>query len=104
LEIDELRTVEATDAAGKPYQVVVSRQAESRIVDPNTKIALTTQNINYGSKLFFPNGSAVKKGDKIGEIINKDEFSDYGDYILNFQYWQKTEPIDVFDQLKCFKK
>ena len=67
LEIDELRTVEATDAAGKPYQVVVSRQAESRIVDPNTKIALTTQNINYGSKLFFPNGSAVKKGDKICE-------------------------------------
>ena len=67
LEIDELRTVEAIDATGKPYQVVVSRQAESRIVDPNTKIALTTQNINYGSKLFFPNGSTVKKGDKICE-------------------------------------
>ena len=49
-------------------------------------------------------GDEVKKGDKIGEIINKDEFSDYGDYVLDFQYWQKTEPIDVFYQLKCFKK
>ena len=49
-------------------------------------------------------GDEVKKGDKIGEIINKDEFSDYGDYVLDFQYWQKTEPIDVFDQLKCIKK
>ena len=49
-------------------------------------------------------GDEVKKGDKIGEIINRDEFSDYGDYVLDFQYWQKTEPIDVFYQLKCFKK
>ena len=46
----------------------------------------------------------IKKGDKIGEISKKDEFSDKGDYILDFQYWQKTEPIDVFDQLKCIKK
>ena len=49
-------------------------------------------------------GDEVKKGDKIGEIINKDEFSDYGDYVLDFQYWQKTELIDVFDRLKCIKK
>ena len=52
----------------------------------------------------FTKGDEVKIGDKIGEIINKDEFSDYGDYVLDFQYWQKTEPIDVFDQLKCIKK
>jgi DNA-directed RNA polymerase subunit beta' len=41
LEIDELRSVEAVDeATGSKYQVVVSRLAEMRIVDPNTKIVL----------------------------------------------------------------
>ncbi|MBO5345496.1 MAG: DNA-directed RNA polymerase subunit beta', partial [Paludibacteraceae bacterium] len=67
LEIDELRTVEAEDATGTKYQVVVGRLAEARIIDHNTGIALTTQNIPYGSKLFIPAGSEVKKGDKICE-------------------------------------
>lgn len=49
-------------------------------------------------------GDEVRIGDEIGEINNKSEFSDYGDYVLNFQYWQKTEPIDVFDRLKCMKQ
>ena len=68
LEIDELRAVEADDAsAGKKYQVVVSRLAEMRIVDPNTKIVLLTHNIPYGSKLFFNNGDKISKGDVIIE-------------------------------------
>ena len=67
LEIDELRTVDAEDATGNKYQVVVGRLAEVRIIDHNTGIALTTQNIPYGSKLFIPAGSDVKKGDKICE-------------------------------------
>ena len=46
----------------------------------------------------------VKIGDVIGTIDKKSEFSDYGDYVLDFQYWQKTEPIDIFDRLKCIKK
>ena len=67
LEIDELRTVDAEDATGNKYQVVVGRLAEARIIDHNTGIALTTQNIPYGSKLFIPAGSDIKKGDKICE-------------------------------------
>ena len=68
LEIDELRTVEAIDeVSGKKHFVVVSRLAELRIVDPNTKIVLLTHNIPYGSKLFFENGATVKKGDTIIE-------------------------------------
>ena len=67
LEIDELRTVDAEDATGTKYQVVVGRLAEARIIDHNTGIALTTQNIPYGSKLFIPAGSDIKKGDKICE-------------------------------------
>ena len=67
LEIDELRTVKVHDAAGNDYDVVVSRQAEARIIDANTRIILTTQPIAYGSKLFFENGATLKKGDKICE-------------------------------------
>ncbi len=67
LEIDELRTVKAHDATGNDYDVVVSRQAEARIIDANTHIILTTQPIAYGSKLFFENGATLKKGDKICE-------------------------------------
>jgi len=67
LEIDELRSVESVDAAGVKHQVVVSRLAEMRIVDPNTKIVLLTNNIPYGSKLYFSNGDTVKRGDVIIE-------------------------------------
>ncbi|MDY3069538.1 MAG: DNA-directed RNA polymerase subunit beta', partial [Parabacteroides sp.] len=66
LEIDELRAVE-TEENGKKFQVVVSRLAEMRLVDPNTNIVLMTQNIPYGSKLFFSNGDLLKKGDVIIE-------------------------------------
>ena len=67
LEIDELRAVDAVDASGKAHRVVVGRLAEIRIVDANTKIVLTTQNIPYGSKLYKKAGDKVKKGDKICE-------------------------------------
>ena len=67
LEIDELRTVDYVDESGNKQLIVVGRLAEMRIVDPNTKMVLTTANIPYGSKLYFGNGSTVKKGDMICE-------------------------------------
>ncbi len=67
LEIDELRTVDSVDEAGKKIQIVVSRLAELRIVEPHTKIVLHTHNIPYASKLHFNNGDKVKKGDVIIE-------------------------------------
>ncbi len=67
LEIDELRTVDATDEMGKNTQIVVSRLSEMRIVDPNTNIILHTHNIPYASKLYFKPGTKVKKGDMIIE-------------------------------------
>jgi DNA-directed RNA polymerase subunit beta' len=62
LEFDELRTVEAVDENKKNYQVVVSRLAEMRVIDTNTGIALTSQNIPYGAKLFVKDGEVVTKG------------------------------------------
>ena len=63
LEIDELRTVKDADGV----EIVVGRMAEMRIVEPKSGIVLTTANIPYGSKLYFTNGSEVKKGDMICE-------------------------------------
>lgn len=67
LEIDELRSVDTKDEAGKELQVVVGRLAEMRIIDPNTQIILTTQNIPYGSKLYAKSGEKVSKGQVICE-------------------------------------
>ena len=67
LEIEELRTVDSVDEAGKKVQIVVGRLAEMRIIDPHTKIVLTTTNIPYGSKLYFNNGDTLKKGDVVCE-------------------------------------
>ncbi|KGN83439.1 DNA-directed RNA polymerase subunit beta' [Porphyromonas sp. COT-290 OH860] len=64
LSFEELRAVEveATDT-DKAHKVVISRMAELRIIDPNTKIALFTGSVPYGAKLFFNDGDKVNKGD-----------------------------------------
>ncbi|HML85042.1 MAG TPA: DNA-directed RNA polymerase subunit beta', partial [Bacteroidales bacterium] len=67
LEIDELRSVEYTNAEGNTYDIVIGRSAEMRIVDSHTGIALTSANIPYGANLYFKNGSNIKKGDFISD-------------------------------------
>jgi DNA-directed RNA polymerase subunit beta' len=67
LEIDELRSVEYTNDAGEKYEIVIGRSAEMRIVDQNTRIALTSAHIPYGAKLYFQNGDSVKKGQLISD-------------------------------------
>jgi DNA-directed RNA polymerase subunit beta' len=67
LEIDEIRTVDITDDTAKPYQIVISRLSELRIVDPHTKIILASHNIPYASKIFFKNGDKIHKGNVIIE-------------------------------------
>ncbi len=66
-EIDELRVVDQFNEAGVKNYMVVSRLAELRIIDKNTRIQLSTHNIPYGSKLFIENGQEVKKGMRICE-------------------------------------
>jgi len=61
IEFDELRTVDAIENDTE-HQVVVSRLAEMRVIDTNTGIALTTQNIPYGSKLYVKDGDLCTKG------------------------------------------
>ena len=70
LEFDELRTVPFVENNGEEdvkCQMVVSRLAEVRFVDPNTNIVLSTLNVPYGSSLFFGQGDKVKKGDLVAK-------------------------------------
>ncbi|HNX89158.1 MAG TPA: DNA-directed RNA polymerase subunit beta' [Paludibacteraceae bacterium] len=101
LEFDELRTVDSIDEEGTECRVVVSRLTELRVVDPNTGIVLTTQNVPYGSKLYAKHGDLGRKGQFvcswdpfnaviIAEAEGKIEFEDV---IENVTY--KTEVDDA---------
>ena len=68
IEFDELRTVPYVEKQGEQdveCEMVVSRLAEIRFVDPNTKIVLSTLNVPYGSSLYKKQGDVVKKGELI---------------------------------------
>ena len=67
LEFDELRTVPFHDEDDKDCQMVVSRLAEVRFVDPHTDIVLSTLNVPYGSTLYFKHNDVVEKGDLIAK-------------------------------------
>ena len=64
-EIEDLRTVKGENAEGKAVDIVISRTSEIKIVDGNTGITLSTNNIPYGSQLFIKDGAKVEKGDLI---------------------------------------
>ena len=100
LEFEELRTVDAIDEDNKnTHQVVVSRLAEMRVVDVNTGIALTTQNIPYGSKLYVKDGDLGTKGQIICDwdpfnavIISETEGKiEFEDVIENVTFKAETD-------------
>jgi len=66
-EFEELRTVDHEDSDGKKVKIVIGRLAELKIIDPNTKITLSTHSIRPGSKLFVKEGSKIKKDEKVCE-------------------------------------
>ena len=61
VQIDELRTIERQNSKGENESIVLGRAAELHIIDKNTGITLTTQNVPYGSLLFVKNGEEVEK-------------------------------------------
>jgi DNA-directed RNA polymerase subunit beta' len=64
-EIEDLRTVKGEDGDGNAADIVISRTSEIKVIDSNTGITLSTNNIPYGSQLFVKNGAKVKSGDVI---------------------------------------
>ena len=63
LELEEVRTVKDKDGV----DIVVSRMAEMRIMEPKSGMMLSTANIPYGSKLYYKDGQTVSPGDMICE-------------------------------------
>ena len=65
LVIDDLKTVDGLDSEGNAVKIVISRTSEFKIIDKNSGIVLSTNNIPYGSHIFVDGKTKVKKGDVI---------------------------------------
>ena len=61
-EIEDLKTVKGEDAEGNEANIVISRTAELKLVDGNTKNILNIHNIPYGSSIFIKKGVKINKG------------------------------------------
>jgi DNA-directed RNA polymerase subunit beta' len=64
-EIEDLKTVKGEDKEGNKIDIVISRTSEIKLVDKKTGIALSTNNIPYGSSIYVKNGSQLTKGDVV---------------------------------------
>ena len=62
-EIEDLRTVQGENAEGEKANIIISRTAEFKLVEPKTGAVLSTHNLPYGSQVFVENGTKIKKGD-----------------------------------------
>jgi DNA-directed RNA polymerase subunit beta' len=66
LEIEDLKTVKTTNDDGDKVEIVISRSAETRVIDDKNGVILSTKIVPYGSTIFIKDGN-VKKGDVICE-------------------------------------
>ncbi|MCB0462280.1 MAG: DNA-directed RNA polymerase subunit beta', partial [Flavobacteriaceae bacterium] len=64
-EIEDLKTVKGKDSEGNDIDIVISRTSELKLIDEKTGIALSTNNIPYGSTIFTKNGAKLKAGDVV---------------------------------------
>ncbi|WP_196885173.1 DNA-directed RNA polymerase subunit beta' [Aureivirga sp. CE67] len=63
--IEDLNTVEGEDNQGNKVNIVISRTSEIKIIDPETNLVLSTNNIPYGSHIFINENQMIKKGDVV---------------------------------------
>ncbi|GAA4781274.1 DNA-directed RNA polymerase subunit beta' [Olivibacter ginsenosidimutans] len=64
IEFENMRSVERETEEGKLH-IVLGRSGEFRILEPESKKVLMTNNIPYGSFLYVADGDKVTKGDRI---------------------------------------
>ena len=67
VEISELRSVPFEDNVDGKIEIVVSRQAELRILDKSTRNELIKHQLHYASKLYVKDGQTIEKGVKLFE-------------------------------------
>ena len=64
IEFENVRTV-SHDTTEGTLEVVLGRSGEFRIVEPETRKMIMSNNIPYGAFLFVKDGAKISKGDKI---------------------------------------
>ncbi len=64
IELENIRSVPHVGEDG-PDQVVIGRSGEFRIIDPESRKVLMTNNIPYGSFLYVNSGDTLTKGQRI---------------------------------------
>jgi DNA-directed RNA polymerase subunit beta' len=62
-EIEDLKTVKGEDNEGNVVDIVISRTSELKLIDKNTGIVLSNNNIPYGSWVYVKNGDKLKTED-----------------------------------------
>ncbi len=67
LKFEELRTIDAVEEDGSPVQVVTGHLVSVSQLDVNTGIALSVQDVPYGSKLYVHDGDIVESGTVIAK-------------------------------------
>ncbi len=65
IAIEDLKTIKGNDTEGNEVDIVLSRTTEIKIIDEKTGIALSTNNIPYGSHIFVKDKTNIKKGEVI---------------------------------------
>ena len=103
IEFDELRTVpfveKTDDGSDRECEMVVSRLAEIRFIDPHTGITLSSMNVPYGSSLYHKAGDVLAKGEVIAkwDPFNAVIVTEYAgtlkfrDVIEGFTYHSETD-------------
>ncbi|RUA07105.1 MAG: DNA-directed RNA polymerase subunit beta' [Flavobacteriia bacterium] len=65
IAIEDLKTIKGKDTEGNDVDIVLSRTTEIKIIDEKTGIALSTNNVPYGSHIFVKDKTKIKKGEVI---------------------------------------
>ncbi len=107
IEAVDLKTVEYKDDKGAQYDVVITRMAEIRILDPKTKIQLTSKSIPYGAKLHVKPGDKVEKGFKLCDwdlynLVIISEFSgkiNYEDLVDGVNVKEESAPTGFIERI-----
>ena len=64
-EIEELKTVKGEDNEKNEVDVVISRTSEIKVIEPKSRIVLSTNLIPYGSQLYIKDGDMLEAGQVI---------------------------------------
>ncbi|NMM49441.1 DNA-directed RNA polymerase subunit beta' [Marinigracilibium pacificum] len=65
IEFEELRAIKTKDEEGKNIEIVMSRMTEVKIIDPKSKMMLSSNHVPYGATLTVKEGDKVEKGQEL---------------------------------------